>query len=44
MKAANNNQTTTAVIMGLHDEEIKFEYDAEMKMSRADRKAVLTYK
>ena len=44
MKAANNNQTTTAAIMGLYDEEIKFEYDAEMKMSRADRKAVQTYK
>ena len=40
LKAANNNQTTTAAIMGLYDEEIKFEYDAEMKMSRADRKAV----
>jgi hypothetical protein len=40
LKAANNNQTTTAVVMGLYDEEIKFEYDAEMKMSRADRKAV----
>ena len=40
LKSANNNQTTTAVVMGLYDEEIKFEYNAEMKMSRADRKAV----
>ena len=40
LKAANNNQTTTAVVMGLYDEEIKFEYNAEMKMSRADRKAI----
>ena len=40
LKAANNNQTTTSVGMGLYDEEIKFEYDAEMKKSRADRKAV----
>ena len=40
LKAVNNNQTTTAVVMGLYDEEIKFEYNAEMKMTRADRKSV----
>ena len=40
LKAANNIQTTTAVVMGLYDEEIKYEYDAERKMNRAYRKAV----
>ena len=40
LKAANNNQTTIAVVIGLYGEEVKFEYDAEVKMSRADRKAV----